>query len=234
MGPRLALVLGALVLVAAPARAAAPDTLRVDTPGLDARLLLMVYEQQAPLATLLFRAADASSTPAFVAAVPAAWVATWALGADPAPALRLTLAEGTTGAVVWLTKRAVRRPRPYLVEPGVESRSAVYRPGGRASWSFPSGHAALAFAVATSASLSAPAWYVVVPAVGWAAAVSASRVWLGVHYPSDVLAGAVLGAGLAAAAHVLVATETVATETVAPAAAPAAALPVVFLRVPIP
>ncbi len=63
--------------------------------------------------------------------------------------------------------------------------------------SFPSGHTSTAFATATSLSLAFPKWYVITPSFAWASAVGYSRMHLGVHYPSDVLAGAVVGAGSA-------------------------------------
>lgn len=53
------------------------------------------------------------------------------------------------------------------------------------------------FALATSLSLSYPKWYIIVPSYAWAGSVGYSRMDLGVHYPSDVLAGAVIGAGSA-------------------------------------
>ncbi|MBK6938440.1 MAG: phosphatase PAP2 family protein [Chitinophagaceae bacterium] len=63
--------------------------------------------------------------------------------------------------------------------------------------SFPSGHTSGAFANATSLSLAFRKWYVVVPAYSWATLMGYSRMYLGVHYPSDVLAGAILGSGTA-------------------------------------
>jgi membrane-associated phospholipid phosphatase len=70
-------------------------------------------------------------------------------------------------------------------------------------YSFPSGHAAVSFALATSTSLSYPEWYVVVPAYAWATATSLARVWHGVHYPLDTMAGAAFGAGAAVLVHLL-------------------------------
>ncbi len=67
--------------------------------------------------------------------------------------------------------------------------------------SFPSGHTTLAFSTATTLSLNFKKWYVVVPAYLWAGAMGYSRMHLGVHYPSDVLAGAVLGTGSAWLSH---------------------------------
>jgi membrane-associated phospholipid phosphatase len=45
--------------------------------------------------------------------------------------------------------------------------------------------------------LAFPKWYVAIPAFSYAGAVGYSRLDLGVHYPSDVLAGALLGSGTA-------------------------------------
>ncbi len=67
--------------------------------------------------------------------------------------------------------------------------------------SFPSGHSSLSFATAASIAIQYPKWYIVVPAYAWAASVGYSRVYLGVHYPSDVLAGAAVGIGSAYLAH---------------------------------
>lgn len=61
----------------------------------------------------------------------------------------------------------------------------------------PSGHTSTAFATATSLSLAYPKWYVVAPSFVWAGAIGYSRMHLGVHYPSDVLAGAIVGSGSA-------------------------------------
>ena len=68
----------------------------------------------------------------------------------------------------------------------------------------PSGHTALAFALATSAALEYKKWYVAVPAFLWASAVGYSRMYLGVHYFSDVLTGAAVGVGSAYLARYLV------------------------------
>lgn len=61
--------------------------------------------------------------------------------------------------------------------------------------SFPSGHTSSAFATATSLSLCHPKWYVIVPSFIWASVMGYSRMELGVHYPSDVLVGALVGVG---------------------------------------
>lgn len=90
-----------------------------------------------------------------------------------------------------ILKYSINRPRPYMTYPYIEKAAS----GG--SPSFPSGHTSDAFALATSVSIAWPRWYVIVPSYVWAGAVAYSRMDLGVHYPSDVLAGALIGAGSA-------------------------------------
>jgi membrane-associated phospholipid phosphatase len=67
--------------------------------------------------------------------------------------------------------------------------------------SFPSGHASAAFAIATTMALDYKKWYIVVPAYLWAGSVTYSRMYLGKHYPSDVLAGIIIGIGSGYLSH---------------------------------
>lgn len=84
------------------------------------------------------------------------------------------------------------RRRPYVKYPQL-----VYPIEPEDSPSFPSGHTAAAFSLATSLSITYPKWYVIAPSALWACGVGFARMNQGVHYPSDVLTGAAIGVGCA-------------------------------------
>lgn len=89
-------------------------------------------------------------------------------------------------------KSGFNRHRPAETYPGIIfPYRNVY---GR---SFPSGHTSLVFATAASLSIQYKKWYVTVPAYLWATSVGYSRMYLGVHYPSDVVTGTAVGIGSA-------------------------------------
>lgn len=88
-----------------------------------------------------------------------------------------------------------RRPRPFEVLEGV--RQLV---GNVSTWSFPSGHAALAFAAATTTALYYPKTSVLFFAAAFS--IGVGRVAAGVHWPSDILGGAMVGMGTAWLLHV--------------------------------
>jgi len=94
-----------------------------------------------------------------------------------------------SSGLTFLIKHIVKRPRPFVQNINIVP---VYRAG---STSFPSGHTSSSFATATALSRAYPKWYVIAPAFLWAGSVSYSRMYLGVHYPTDVAAGAALGVG---------------------------------------
>lgn len=93
------------------------------------------------------------------------------------------------------TKHIVQRERPYNAYSFIKKRDL----GG--GYSFPSGHTSAAFYAATSMSILYPKWYVIAPSYLWATSVGYARMYQGVHYPSDVIVGAMVGAGSAWVAY---------------------------------
>lgn len=115
------------------------------------------------------------------------WLTIGAIGTVVDPARRRTWARATVAVAVAhagnvAVKRVVRRPRPDLPDLPARTRTP-------SALSFPSAHAASSFAAVT-------AFGPLLPQAPWrtvGGAMALSRVVLGVHYPSDVVAGALLG-----------------------------------------
>jgi len=100
-----------------------------------------------------------------------------------------------SAAISGIIKKTVKEPRPFVTYPEIQKLTKA------GSESFPSGHTTDAFSLATSLSIAYPKWYVAVPAYTYASAIGYSRMHLGVHYPGDVLAGAIIGSGTAFLTH---------------------------------
>lgn len=94
--------------------------------------------------------------------------------------------------VTYSIKHIVKRERPYQQYPAI-----IQRAGAENNASFPSGHTSAAFCTATSVALRYRKWYFVVPSYLFATSVAWARMYQGVHYPSDVFIGAIVGAGSA-------------------------------------
>ena len=132
----------------------------------------------------------------FVLLLASAWWVKWPLFAAIAAAgdcrkrrlPRATLAAlgavAAAGVLVTILKELFDRARPPLA--GIDAVGVI-----PSSASFPSGHSATAFAAAVAVGLFYPRLRR--PLLALAAVVALSRVYLGVHYASDVLAGSLLG-----------------------------------------
>ena len=110
-------------------------------------------------------------------------------------ALYIGVSVGVGGVLTQVLKYSINRPRPYATYKDLTPYAF------ETSLSFPSGHTSLAFSTATALCLKYPKWYIIAPSMLWACSVGYSRMNLGVHYPSDVLAGAIVGAGSAWATY---------------------------------
>ena len=118
-------------------------------------------------------------------------------GLQPA-GLQAVLALATSQVAVQLLKRVVARPRPQLPAGMGSLLAAPDR------FSFPSGHAAATLSVALPFATVLPT-PVALAALALATTVGLSRVYLGVHYPGDVLVGWMLAALAATAAPLVMA-----------------------------
>jgi undecaprenyl-diphosphatase len=118
-------------------------------------------------------------------------------GADAAlPVLHMAFVGAVCTATYRMVKRHTLRPRPYQV---VQAVALGAQPLD--TFSFPSGHTLHAVAFTLVACAHYPALTGIL--VAFTALVAASRVVLGLHYPSDVLAGALVGGIIAAASFAI-------------------------------
>jgi undecaprenyl-diphosphatase len=107
----------------------------------------------------------------------------------PVAAVLSTAAYFAASGISTGLKEVFDRPRPSLVDPAIHPLVPVPD-----SYAMPSGHAATAFGAATAVGLVHPRLRP--PLLALAALIAISRVWLGVHYLSDVLVGAALGSAV--------------------------------------
>lgn len=105
---------------------------------------------------------------------------------------RLLLLYGIQSAIVYSLKFLIQRQRPFHFLQEMASKLSK-GPGEILDPSFPSAHAALAFMMATLLAYWFPRYrilfYIAAGFIGW------TRIYLGLHYPTDIFVGALLGYG---------------------------------------
>jgi undecaprenyl-diphosphatase len=150
----------------------------------DLRVTRMVVDWRTPQASDAFRALSTVGSPLWVASACALLAAVLLVRKAHAQALLVLLAYPGTALLVNVVKALVDRPRPRVVALSNVSTSG-----------FPSGHAAGSLALIGAALMLAmphaqrARWPLAAAGVLLVLAIGASRVYLGVHYLSDVLAG---------------------------------------------
>lgn len=113
---------------------------------------------------------------------------------DENSAYLLSIAEATSIALTAGTKYIVRRTRP------IDALSNVYTraDGSIDRYSFPSGHTSTSMCIAAMFALRYPDYpFVYTPMIAWSIIIAYGRPYFGMHYPTDLFAGAVYGAGSA-------------------------------------
>lgn len=158
-------------------------------PG-EVKLLSTIYNDSSAAKITTSKILSTSVAPVSVA-VPFTILITGIIKKDSAlidKGIKASVAFGFNAIVSTGIKYGADRRRPFTTYPGLfHAKSKV------GDYSFPSAHTSFSFATATSLSLSCRKWYIIVPVYAWAFGVAYSRMQLGVHYPTDVLMGAIVG-----------------------------------------
>lgn len=110
---------------------------------------------------------------------------------------RFFLPMGGAAAIGWVLSELIIKPIVARIRPSSILDEAIVYGGFPIGYSFPSTHTVFAFALATVLAYREPKWKTWFYALAWL--VGFSRIYLGHHYPIDVLAGGLLGWGIGSA-----------------------------------
>jgi len=195
-GLRLTIRIGAVLLMTSILIGTSAQTL-VAQGSWDRTGVRWIYSHRSPVLDGLVQIHEASFLPV-VLLTPVALVGVGKLQGDPSlqrKGWRLALSGGITVSLTFALKYAIHRKRPFERLPDITPRSKAGNP------SFPSGHAAGAFCVATFLTLESREKMWAAPLFLWAFIVAYGRIYQGVHYPSDVVAGALVGTAVSWGVH---------------------------------
>jgi membrane-associated phospholipid phosphatase len=166
---------------------------QTDPSNVDVRFFRSINNSQSSFKNSILGVTDYSVYPVVIG-VPVAIVA-YGLASDLnqefESGVLLCSSEVLAYGLSTLLKDGFKRGRPYEVLAGVHTGHLETSD----PYSFPSGHSTGAFALATLLTLRYPKPEVYIPAFAWAGLVGYGRVYFGLHYPGDVLAGALIGVG---------------------------------------
>ncbi|HTR82519.1 MAG TPA: phosphatase PAP2 family protein [Bacteroidota bacterium] len=164
-----------------------------DPSNLDVRIFRQINNAQSSFKSSLLGVTDYSVLPIAVA-VPAVMTAYgFAESQDDLfqSGVLTGASEVVSYSVRYVLKVGIKRRRPYDALSNVHASHL----DSADPYSFPSGHSTAAFALATMLTFRYPRPEVYVPVFLWAGLVGYGRVYFGLHYPSDVIAGALIGMG---------------------------------------
>lgn len=160
--------------------------------NIDLRILKSINKNDYPAWDESMRVTSDAVYPFMVVAPAALWITGHSYRDETMKrnGIKTAIAIGGNIVIMYALKETIKRPRPFQSYPD----DIVLRQK-TSGFSFPSGHTSCAFATATALTLSTKKWYISVPAFTYAGLVGYSRMRLGAHYGSDVLAGIIIGVG---------------------------------------
>ncbi len=168
--------------------------LEKDPDNLDCRIFRSINNSRTPLKTKILNTTDNSMLPVAILVPPSLFIygRVRQKTFDENTAYLAFTSEVTILAITFGTKLLVKRQRPLNALPNVYSKGSPILD----VYSFPSGHASTSFSLATMFALRYPKYpQVYAPMYVWALVVAYGRPYFGLHYPSDLLAGAIIGSG---------------------------------------
>jgi hypothetical protein len=173
-----------------------------DPDNIDIRIFRSINNSQTPFKTKVLNVTDRSMLPVSML-VPSSMLVYGRLRRktyEENTGYLMSISSFTNIAVTFAAKTLVKRQRPF------KSLRNVHMNGTPALdvYSFPSGHTSSGFAMATMLALRYPEYPLVyAPVYVWSLIVAYGRPYFGMHYPSDLLAGALIGTGTSVIVHSL-------------------------------